>query len=98
MSFSDEKIQSVWEKGEVVPNYDPKKFRKDACSAWMKRDDYGKLADLGWNIDHIKPQSKGGSDDLSNLRPLFWKNNSDKSDGRLKCNWISEGNKNIEKK
>ena len=34
-------------------------------------------------MDRISP---GGSDALSNLRTLQWKNNIDKRDGRLKCN------------
>ena len=34
----------------------------------------------GWEIDHIKPVSKGGTDDLSNLQPLQWENNRRKGD------------------
>ena len=81
-------------KGHTVTNYDLKKWRKDDCGAWMNRSAYGKQIDYGWQIDHISP---GGNDDLSNLRPLQWKNNLDKSDGRLKCNVSSEGAKNVEK-
>jgi len=60
----------------------------------MKRDDYGnRNSDYGWEIDHIDPD---GGDDISNLQQLQWKNNVDKSDGRLKCNVTSSGTKNIE--
>ena len=34
----------------------------------------------GWEIDHIKPVARGGSDDLSNLQPLYWETNRNKGD------------------
>jgi len=94
MSFNEETIQNVWEKGKIVERYDSKIWRKDECGAWIKRSEYGNTdSKYGWHIDHISP---GGTDNLSNLRPLQWKNNLDKSDGRLKCNVIAEGNDNVE--
>ena len=39
---------------------------------------------FGWEIDHIKPVSKGGTDNLSNLQPLYWENNRSKGD---KLDW-----------
>jgi 5-methylcytosine-specific restriction endonuclease McrA len=47
----------------------------------MKFDDYG-ITDSkhGWEVDHIIPVSKGGTDDLSNLQPLQWDNNRKKGD------------------
>ncbi len=92
INWTQEMIQKIWEKGQKVNNYDHNVFRKDECTAWIKRDKYGnRNSDYGWEIDHISP---GGSDDLSNLRPLQWQNNVDKSDGRLKCNITSSGNQN----
>ena len=73
--FLEETIQSVWEKGEIVANYDANRFRKDQCGAWMRRFGYGdKNSMLGWGIDHISAKSEGGRDELSNLRPLQWRN------------------------
>jgi 5-methylcytosine-specific restriction endonuclease McrA len=46
----------------------------------MQRDQHGKEGNHGWEIDHINPTANGGSDDLSNLQPLWWKNNRRKSD------------------
>lgn len=93
MAWSDSAIQQVWEKGTTTAENDKNIWRKDQCSAWIKKTDYGNRdSDYGWEIDHISP---GGPDILSNLRPLHWKNNVDKSDGRLKCNVVSSGNKNI---
>lgn len=83
--FSESIIQAVWEKGMIVPGVDPRFRRKDQCGAWIDRNRHGDRSDqnnTGWEVDHISP---GGSDDLSNLRPLQWYNNVTKSDGRLTC-------------
>lgn len=99
MAFTEEIIQKVWEKGEVVPNNDKNNWRKDQCGAWIGRKQYGnRNSNYGWEIDHITPVSDGGTDELSNLRPMQWQNNVHTSDGRLKCLIVSDGINNIEKK
>ena len=96
LGFSEAVVQKVWEKGTVVPHDDGREWRKDTCTAWIRRDAYGKTdSEYGWNIDHIKPVAKGGSDDISNLQPLHWENNASKQDGRADCPLRSEGNKNV---
>lgn len=86
MAFEEITIQKVWDKGQVVSGYDSRIWRKDQCGAWIKRDQYGnRNSQYGWEIDHISPSANGGKDVLYNLRPLQWKNNSSKSDGRLVC-------------
>jgi 5-methylcytosine-specific restriction endonuclease McrA len=50
-------------------------FRKDAYGNIICFADYGTDSECGWHVDHIVPQSKGGSDMLSNLQPLHWKTN-----------------------
>lgn len=77
-SFDEATIKAVWQKGKPEPGYTG--FRKDMCGASMQRTDYGKQERWGWEIDHIKPVSNGGTDDLSNLRPLQWENNRHKGD------------------
>lgn len=79
-SFSAEVIDAVWRKGQSVAGYDPNDYRKDACGMWMKKSSYGTEGEYGWEIDHIRPVAKGGTDDLSNLQPLHWQNNRGKSD------------------
>ena len=93
MSFSEEVIQQVWNKGRVVSTVDGNAWRKDYCGAWIGRQNHGnRNSTYGWEIDHISP---GGSDALHNLRPLQWENNVAKSDGRLGCVVTAQGNQNV---
>ncbi|MFL0080751.1 HNH endonuclease signature motif containing protein [Tenacibaculum maritimum] len=98
MAFTEEKIQEIWEKGTPIPKFDPNKFRKDQCDAWIFRDQYGNRDSIyGWEIDHITPLSNDGGNENSNLRPLQWQNNIAKSNGKLTCAIVSKGTKNIKK-
>ena len=59
MIITEERKRRVWEKGVIVPNYDPAKYRKDACGAWIAWNRYDdKHSPYGWQIDHIYPESK----------------------------------------
>ena len=83
MTFNDEMIDKIWDKAREIPGKDPDNIRQDACGTSMRKDDYGdRDSNLGWEIDHKDPQ---GSDNLSNLQALQWKNNVNKSDGELQC-------------
>ena len=97
MSFTNEIILKVWQKAEIDEYNVPNDFRKDQCGAWIERTEYGNHdSAYGWEIDYIKPQSSGGLDDLSNLRPLHWKNNIRDEDGRLTCPVKSSGTINVD--
>jgi 5-methylcytosine-specific restriction endonuclease McrA len=81
-SFDEATVEAVWQKGKAVAGQNPAEWRKDACGAWIARAQYGSTSDdgAGWEIDHIRPDAKGGGDELSNLQPLHWKNNRHKGD------------------
>lgn len=81
LTFNQSTIDNVWRKGQTVSGYDPDKVRRDRCGALMQRSQYGNTDHAwGWEIDHIVPKAKDGSDDLSNLQPLQWANNRHKGD------------------
>lgn len=100
MSFSQELIDSVWNKAIIQPGNEPGGFRKDQCGAWIKKSEYGNRdSKYGWEIDHITAVANGGTNIPSNLRPLHWGNNSSRGKGRLNTQLPavkSEGTENVQ--
>ena len=79
-NFDQAIIDKVWEMGKIIDGVNPVYIRRDICGTSIAKGDYGKQERYGWEIDHIKPVAKGGTDEISNLQPLFWENNRKKGD------------------
>jgi 5-methylcytosine-specific restriction endonuclease McrA len=80
-AFEQTTIKAVWSKGRVIDGYDAALWRRDLTGHAMKFTDYGDTnSTFGWEVDHIKPVARGGSDDITNLQPLYWENNRRKGD------------------
>lgn len=96
--FDENLINDVWNSAKKEAGYNPDRFRKDACGAWIIRNQYGRSDTIyGWEIDHIYPQALGGKDDMVNLRAMQWENNRSKGDDYpvYKAVVRAEGNKNV---
>ena len=73
--MDDLKIRA-WQKDALIPGYDSALWRRDAFGDTISFAAYGNSnSDHGWEIDPIVPVAAGGSDLISNLRPLHWRAN-----------------------
>lgn len=89
--FDNTIAEAVWKKGRDYPGADPRTRKRDMCGATIDRAQYGNEVATGWEIDHIKPRARGGSDDLSNLQPLQWENNLRKGSDYPDWNCLRRG-------
>ena len=79
-----EEIDKVWEKAKPFRGEDPNKYRQDPYGNKISRKSFGKNTIMGWEIDHIKPSARGGSDNLRNLQALKTSVNREKGDSLVK--------------
>ena len=79
-AFDEEIIEVVWEKAAIIEDKDPAEYWCDIFGNEVCRESFSKQSIMGWEIDHIKPVAKGGTDELSNLQVLQSKANAIKGD------------------
>ena len=78
MATENEK-RKIWGKGKFIREKDPNLYRKDYLGNIIYWHSYGLDTDMGWEIDHINPKDKGGSESIRNKQPLQTKANREKS-------------------
>ena len=79
-NYTQERLDQIWEKGNPIKGKNPDLYRTDKFGNEMYKPSYGLMSDKGWNVDHSKPQAKGGTDHLNNLQPMNSRANSSKND------------------
>lgn len=75
--WTDQQIEDVWNKGEIISNFNPSLYRKDYAGALMYRNSFlnhvrlnDDVKSFNWTIVHQKPLTIGGTNDIGNLVPL----------------------------
>lgn len=80
MPIKKSDIEHVWGKANPVRGKNPNQYRRDTKGNVIYKSAYGRNSPMGWQVDHIKPASKGGSDSRRNLQALQTAANRRKSD------------------
>lgn len=86
MSIDENSLKNLW-----ISRYGNNAWARDCYGYWIYYYDHGRdcqkritpdgrLEDCGWEIDHIFPESKGGTDSESNLEFVYHSCNETKTD------------------
>ena len=68
--YSDIEKAAVWAKGQPIVGWDPDEWRVDHRGNPLFRMHYGdKISAFGWEVGLIVDLARGGSQEISNLRP-----------------------------
>ncbi len=70
----------AWDKAEPIRGKNPNTHRRDKFGNEIYKGSYGENSPKGWEVDHSKPKSEGGTDHPNNLQALQTESNRLKSD------------------
>jgi 5-methylcytosine-specific restriction endonuclease McrA len=79
-----EEDRKVFEKAKEVVGKDPKVYRQDPYGNIIYLYSHGKSTKMGWDVDHIIPIQRGGSNDIRNKQALSTHINRSKQDSLVK--------------
>ena len=65
----------AWDNASKVRSKNPDTWRRDTYGNLIRKGSYGTNGGFGWEVDHINPKSKGGSDSSKNIQALNTKKN-----------------------
>ena len=77
-------IEAAWEKASKIRGSNPDLYRKDDFGNVIYKPSHGKQGEKSWEVHHVNPQAKGGSDDPRNLKALQWEKNRELGDKKKK--------------
>lgn len=77
---TNKQIEEAWENAHKIRGKNSELYRKDDYGNIMYKPSYGKQSSMGWEVDHIHPKAKGGTDSQRNLQAVQWEENRKKSD------------------
>lgn len=77
-------IEKVWNSAKTIIGKNKNSYRQDPYGNEMFKSSYGKNSNKGWEVDHIKPKSKGGSNATVNLQALNTGVNRSKGNSAVK--------------
>ncbi|MFK5915549.1 MAG: HNH endonuclease signature motif containing protein [Woeseiaceae bacterium] len=83
----------AWDNAKKVRGKNSEEYRQDPYGNTIYKSSYGKSSEMGWDVDHIKPKSKGGSDSTKNLQALNASVNRSKGNTLQKKSRHSKNNK-----
>lgn len=70
--------RQAWDNTRRISGKNPNLYRRDSAGNQIYKPAYGKNGPQSWEVDHIKPKSKGGTDAPRNLQALQTRANRSK--------------------
>ena len=67
---TEKEKREAWENARPIRDKNPNLYRRDSEGNQIYKPAYGTVGEQGWEVDHRKPQSKGGTNSRRNLQAL----------------------------